>query len=246
MLTPKSQFAYFENLEETIKIGFALYLLFFVGGCISILLGGEILNDFLHHGRFVEIGGGVIACGAAFWGIYWSTSRIQWLGEIHIWLDKILFGFLKKSNTIIFDGLIVALPQEERETAVNIGTGEQGLLAQSIFSQLAKDNQLFATLLQSGIFRYWIWYWIMIYGTFLSSSLTAGSFFNILLGSDPGGKTLFSIFWILALLHLAVTLLLGFFLLRMTKQTVNSMVLSHQNEIASILRANIKRFQMTL
>ena len=97
MLTPKSQFAYFENLEETIKIGFALYLLFFVGGCISILLGGEILNDFLHHGRFVEIGGGVIACGAAFWGIYWSTSRIQWLGEIHIWLDKILFGFLKKS-----------------------------------------------------------------------------------------------------------------------------------------------------
>jgi len=246
MLTPKSQFAYFENLEETIKIGFALYLIFFVAGCISILVGSEILSNILHRGRFIEIVGGVIAFGAAFWGIYWSTSRIQWLGEIHIWLDKMLFGFLKKSNTIIFDGLIVALHQEERETAVNIGTGEQGLLAQSIFSQLAKDNQLFAALLQSGIFRYWIWYWIMIYGTFLSSILTAGSFFNIVLGSDPGGKTLFSVFWILALLHLAVTLFLGFFLLRMTKQTVDSMVLSHQNEIASILRANIKRFQMTL
>ena len=246
MLTPKSQFAYFENLEETIKIGFALYLLFFVAGCISILLGSDILNDLLHRGRYVEIGGGVIAFGAVFWGIYWSTGRIHWLSEIHIWLDKILFGFLKKSNTIIFDGLIVALPPDEREMAVNIGTGEQGLLAQSIFSQLAKDSQLFATLLQSGIFRYWIWYWIMIYGTFLSSILTAGSFFNILLGSDPGGKTLFSIFWILAFLHLAATLLLGFFLLRMTKQTVDSMVISHQNEIESILRANIKRFQMTL
>ncbi|HMD13752.1 MAG TPA: hypothetical protein VKI62_03935, partial [Bacteroidota bacterium] len=162
------------------------------------------------------------------------------------WLDKTLFGFLKKSNAIIFDGLIVALPREEREKAINIGTSEQGLLAQSIFSQLAKDNQLFTTLLQSGIFQYWIWYWIMIYGTFLSSILTAGSFFNILLGSDPGGKIFFSIFWILALLHLTVTLLLGFFLLGMTKQTVDSMVLSHLNEIASILRANIKRFQMTL
>ncbi len=246
MLTPQSQFAYFENLEKTIKVGFALYLLFFLAGCTSVLLGSKILNDLLHHGRFVEVGSAVIAFGAAFWGIYWSTSRILWLGEIHIWLDKMLFGFLKKSNTIIFDGLIVALPQEERETAVNIGTGEQGLLAQSIFSQLAKDSQLFATLLQSGIFRYWIWYWIMIYGTFLSSILTAVSFFNILLGSDPGGKILFAVFWILALLHLAATLWLGFFLLRMTKQTVDSMVFSHQNEIASILRSNIKRFQMTL
>src|SRR2546430_13751538 len=47
----------------------------------------------------------------------------------HIWLDHKFFGFLKRSNDIIFGELIGALEPEERKEAVRMEPGKQEALA---------------------------------------------------------------------------------------------------------------------
>jgi hypothetical protein len=246
MLTAKSQFAYFESLEKTIKVALALYLLAF---CCGILIDVIGFGTFLEQVHKIELPIGLLVIAnlvGLFYGLLYGINKVHWLGELHIWLDQKFFGFLKKTNDIIFHGLLVALDPSERDSAVNIAPGEKGALAKSIFSQLANDNELFEALLESGIFRTWIWYWIAIYGTLIFTLLAVGSFAAAVMGQGGSAKSFFAITWILALIHFAVSLSMGFHLLRMTRSTLDSIVSSHKDEIAGLLRANINTFQASL
>jgi len=245
-LTARRQYAYFETLEKTIKIGLALYLLIFLGGIMVTLFGLRPILDFWEGSRAVALMVSLGTLAVFFAAVYWTTSKIQGLGEVHVWLDETLFGFLKRSNDIIFDGLLTVLKPDEQKVAVRITPDDQGAIAQSIFSKLSSDANVFDVLVRSGIFRYWIWYWITVYGTFVFSVLTTVSFFAVVGKIEPHISAIFSAVWILALLHLGLTLLLGYFLIRMTRQVVFSIVFSHKNEVASILRTNIARFQTAL
>jgi len=245
-LTARRQYAYFETLEKTIKVGLALYFLVLLCGILLTLFGIRPIQDFWEESRTVAM---TVSFGtlAGFFGIvYWGTSKIQGLGEVHVWLDETLFGFLKKSNDIIFDGLLTVLRPEEQKVAVRITPDDQGAIAQSIFSKLSSDANVFQVLVRSGIFRYWIWYWITVYGTFVFSVLTTVSFIAVIGKIDPHINAIFSALWLLAFAHLGLTLLLGYLLIRMTKQVVWSIVFSHKNEVATILRTNIARFQTAL
>ncbi|HUL44624.1 MAG TPA: hypothetical protein VLY03_09730 [Bacteroidota bacterium] len=245
-LTARRQYAYFEALEKTIKVGLALYLLVFLAGILITFVGFRPIMNFWEESRTLAWSISFFLLAAFFLAAYWATSKIHGLGEVHIWMDQTLFGFLKKSNDIIFDGLLTALRPEEQRVAVRITPDDQGAIAQSIFSKLSSDGNVFDALVRSGIFRYWIWYWITVYGTFVFSVLTAFSFIAVVGRIEPYISTVFSTLWLLALLHLGLTLLLGFFLIRMTRQVVDSIVFSHRNEVASILRTNITRFQTAL
>jgi hypothetical protein len=243
METAKSQYAYFQSLDKTVKIGLAIYLVMFFGGIVLTVAGLRDFLDSLEHFQIVVILGLTVFVGLGLFGLLYGISKIHWLGEIHIWLDKNFFGFLKKSNEIIFRELVYALEPEERASAVNIESHEKGTVAQSIFSRLSDDDQLFERILASGIFRYWIWYWIMIYGTFVFMLLSLLSFGAALIGSDAYGTTLFTTNWSLALVHLLMTLSLGYQLMRMTRQTVDDIVSSYRGVIAAILRATINRYR---
>ena len=238
MLTAERQYAYFENLERMIKGGVAFYVILLVAGCISGVAGsGSFLS--LVSGSVGNVVGAAAVVAAIFAGVWIGTGRIAWLGEIHIWLDRTFFGFLGKSNEIIFDELIFALDAHERVAAGLVDPRRRGEMAHSIFSQLASDHAIFEDLLRSGIFRYWIWYWIMIYGTFAFILLTAWTLVGGAAGGDPNSREIFSACWMFSFLHLAATLVFGITLVRMTKRTVEGMVLSHGREIAAILREKL-------
>ncbi|MBI1807044.1 MAG: hypothetical protein HYR76_08360 [Ignavibacteria bacterium] len=246
MLSAKSQYTYFENLEKTIKLGLAVYLTLFCLGTSVALLGAERIVDFV---RTIPLSWLIIilmGAGLILFGAFRSMKAIHWLGDVHIWLDEKFFGFLKRSNEIIFGELTYALEPDERTSIVSIEPGARGALAKSIFSQLASDNELFGALLHSGIFRYWIWYWITLYGTCVFTVLTLESFTGVLIGLGVDAKTLFAANWAFALVHLVLSLVLGYHLVRMTKRTVDAIVQSHKDEIATILRANITKYQTSV
>lgn len=241
MQTAKSQYSYFENLEKTIKMGLALYLTLFLSGLVVELVGLPILAPLF--GSPPRVAGLAAAVGGILYGFYQGISKIDWLGELHIRLDRRLFGFLNRSNEIIYSELLASLEPDERPVARSLGPDVRGPLAKSIFSRLANDDKLFGQLLQSGIFRTWIWYWLMIYGTVFFTSLTVLAFAFVILSHGDLTKPLFAANWVLALLHLFACLILGRTLMHMTRKTVRAIVASHAGEIASMLRANIQNVE---
>lgn len=246
MLTAKGQFAYFENLEKTIKVALAVYLLAFCIGMLITIVGFGTFTEAIGHITLPLSILILVNLAGLFFGMLYGINKISWLGEIHIWLDQKFFGFLKKTNDIIFHGLVIALNPEERYSAVNIEPVEKGALAKSIFSQLANDSQLFEALLESGIFRVWIWYWVAIYGTLIFTALTILSLAVGLMGGDASARSFFSAIWFLALFHLGTSLTIGSYLLKMTRRTVDGIVATHKEEIATLLRANINTYQTSI
>jgi hypothetical protein len=239
MTTAKRQYTYFENLERTIKIALAVYLFLFVAGTALLALGGSrMLAEYAfsspsHGALLAAIALGLYALAAV------RIRKVHWIGELHIWLDRKFFGFLFRSNEIIFQTLLFALKPAERDAADELAPDERERIAEAIFSQLAGNNHLFPTLLRSGIFRLWIWYWVTNYGTAIFSALTIVAFPVILLSTAAAAKTVFAAFWVLALGHLFMGLWLGGRLLRMTKDVAEDIVKSYSAEIAAILRAHL-------
>jgi len=241
MLTLRRQYIYFESLEKTIKIAFALYLTLLVGGATIIILGIDTFLDLVRSGNLeVLIYGGFTSLGLYFL-LFYGVGKISWLGDLHVWLDKEFFGFLAKSNETIFQSLTYALDPDEQHAMRNFDPTKKDSIAQSIFSHLSNHDQLFQTLLSSGIFRLWIWYWILIYGTFTFTILSIITFLVVATGVDMYAMPVFTANWVLALTHLVFNLLLGFYLIRLTKQAVDNIVRFHHNEITSLLRENITK-----
>jgi hypothetical protein len=246
MWSAQSQYAYFESLERTIKVGFATYLAVFFIGTIFCIAGIKPFVDFLSEINLLLVSLLILLIGAMLVGLFYGISRVHSLGDVHVWLDEKFFGFLSRSNDIIFRELVRALDQDEQETTITIGAPAKGTVAQSILSQLSNDQNLFIALLQTGIFRLWIWYWINIYGTFVYTILTLESFTALIVRADMHSKIFFSITWLLALIHLGVSLLIGNYLVGMTQRTIDSIVVTHKEEIASLLRKNLMRYHASI
>ena len=243
MQTAKKQYNYFENLESTIKVALAIYLLMFIIGMMITLLGVENVASFLQtHSIVFSVLAGVFVIGT-FFVLMYVIGKINWLGDLHIKLDQRLFGFLEKTNETIFRTLISALEPHEQERFYSFSPEKKGNITQSIFSKLSDDNHLFDRLLSTGIFRNWIWYWVSIYGTFTFTLLTLSSFVGAWIQSEFFSKPLFTITWVLALAHLFVSIFIGKFLVDKTKSAVQFIVDTHQLDIANALITRIQEAQ---
>ena len=243
MANANSHYAYFENLEKTIKVALAIYVLLLLLGVAALAIGSSPTTlSFAAHSPYpmVLLGGCLLGSYAL---LLRRIRKVQWIGELHIWLDQKFFGFLSRSNEIIFRTLLFALRPAERDQAFELSPRNREGMAETIFSKLASNNHLFPTLLRSGIFRFWIWYWVTNYGTAIFSLLTVAAFPVFVVGALAFTKTVFAVFWGMALAHLFAGLWLGYRLLRMTKEVSEDIVKSYSSEIAAILRAQLASFQ---
>lgn len=233
-------YLYFTSLERTIKISLAVYLLILIIGAVLLVYGvgrsWEVIRGLQNWGFY-----SILAILAGFGGMYILVSKINWLGDLHIWLDRRFFGFLERSNDIIFQAVVRALESDDQSQARDLSPDRRYSMIQSIFSRLAGNFRLFDSLIESGIFRYWIWYWVMNYGTFIFSILTIATFFGLLSGADPGLRTAFIVCWGASLVHLMVNLLLGHHLTRMTRRVSETIVSDYKPQIVTMMHESIAR-----
>ena len=192
---------------------------------------GSFLGKIPYAGPVVSL-----ATGGLFALTYFIVSRVHQLSALHIWLDQRFFGFLEKSNEIIFQALVRVLESGDQIFARDLSSDDRYSMIRSIFSRLADNFKLFDTLMESGIFRFWIWYWVMNYGTFTFTILTIASSAAMFAGAGPGARTFFTVCWIAALVHLAVNLTLGNLLTRLTGSVSESIVLTYKPQILLMLR----------
>jgi hypothetical protein len=239
-MSASAHYEYFSSLERTIKLALAFYLLILLVGFAWLAQGvGETWESLRRIDNSALYA--VLLFLTAAGGLYYIVSKIHWLGELHIWLDRRFFGFLEKSNEIIFQAVVRVLESEDQSYARDLGSDERYSMIHAVFLRLAENFRLFDSLMESGIFRFWIWYWVMNYGTFTFSFLTLGSFIAMLTGGDPLVRTLFTVCWSAALGHLAINLILGHHLTGMTKNVSESIVLTYKPQITLMLRESIAR-----
>ena len=239
MSEAKLQLNYFENLENTIKMGLAVYLTILVVGCLFSIAGFTSISTILPSNGLFAVLISILVVSSVFVGFYYGIGKINWLGELHIRLDKRFFGFLLKSNNAIFTALVSALHHDDRHPFHKLSEGERETLTKSVLSKLSEDYRLFAMLLESGIFRSWIKYWVSIYGTFVFLVLTLVSFCVMYLRANSDGRMTFSICWLFALSHLTINVVWGRYMVRKTEESVRLMVDSHEEEIAKALQTSL-------
>lgn len=236
----REQHSYLERLEKKIKSALAVYLVLFALGMITTVLGITNVLSFAQLQPTMFAVGACVFVPFAFGSLMYVIGKIDWLGELHIKLDRQFFGFLEKSNETIFGSLISVLTEEERRLFQKLSVEKKGAIAQTIFSHLSDDNNyLFKKLMNSGIFQNWIWYWISIYGTFAFTMLTVSTFAAAWVELAFFSKTFFTLIWMLALTHLVVSILIGKFLVNKTKRTVQTIVDAHQMDITNVLIARV-------
>lgn len=239
MTEAKIQLNYFENLENTIKIGLAVYLTVFVIGFALTFAGFAVISAILPANGLFALLLVILILTSIFVIFYYSVGKISWLGELHIRLDRQFFGFLVKSNDAIFTTLISALHHDDRHPFHKLTEEERTAFTKLVLSKLSDDYRLFAILLESGIFRSWIKYWVSIYGTFVFLLLTLVSFILMLIVQSPDVRMLFSICWILALTHLIVNVIWGRYMVTRTEGSVRKLVDTHGDEIARALQQSL-------
>lgn len=234
----RRQYAYFENLEKRIKVTFAVYLTILLCGVVIVAAGPERLS-----GVALTTPATTAVTGLMIAGLLAATfiliGKVYWLGDMHVRLDRMLFGFLPMSNDTIFLTLASSVTAEEQHLARELSAESKGAMTQSLFRNLANDRGVFNDLLDSDIFRAWIWYWMALYGTAVFSLLSVGSFLSAWFGGDEWGRILFALMWVLALVHLATSIGLGRYLLRRTRRVVEQIVAKHHDQIAQVLRIGL-------
>ena len=236
--TVQTKYSYFQNLEKRIKVALAVYLFILITGTLGTSLGLANVVTYVAVSRpEIVLLIGVIVAGVLA-GLVMMLRKLQWIDLLHKLLDREFFGFLKKSNETILRSLLLALPSHERDSIHRLKPVEQDAIAQSVFSALSNDAQLFESLMKSGIFTAWSSYWIALYGTLSFALLSLIGFISLIVGSDPQSDVIFSTFWVVAIIHLLLTIVLGFLILRITVKTVAAIVATHRDEIASMIRDN--------
>lgn len=240
METLKSQYAYFKDLEKLTKAGLYSYLFLLFWGCGIALSGTNNFVSFFFNPKPCEILLIILASANIFQVFKLGVDRIQWLGELHIWLDNKLFRFLYKSNEIILRELLILLDPQERSILDKLASSKRTMIAQSVFSKLADDHSIFANLLKKGIFRSWIWYWITMYGISIFLILTAVAFLKIIISPSLYSKALFVSIGSVAGIQIILGLILGYNLILVTKRIIREITDLHGNEIITLLRAQMK------
>ena len=179
------------------KAALAVLLFFLLSGCIIV---GVTTENIIQIAETLQPGFGIVI-GILVLGLFvlliYIVGKSEWLGEMNQWLDKYLFGFLGKSNDVIFHSLLYALRPEERTEGSKINSVKQNDLVQSIFSVMSSDVKFFEILLQSKIFSKWTWYWTFVYGTLIFTALTIISFTSVAIGGDKYSLTVFTICWLI-------------------------------------------------
>jgi hypothetical protein len=243
MQTPKSRYSYFTSLEKTITLAIAIYGTILL--LVNITFTGVLqrLFEVLQVNQYITDIFYAICTAGIFYGIFVAARKIKWISKVNAWLDGKFFGLLGKSNLIIFQTLLSRLDDESQQTASTLPQQKKEIIAQSIFEQLSGEDTIFLSLLNSGIFRLWIWYWIMIYGTVVSIFITLELFSATILGLAVHAKMFFTVSWLLAFLHLACGIFIGYYLIRMTRSAAMSIVESHGNEIAEMLKKRMVELQ---
>ena len=244
MKTINNQDEFFQGLGKTIRIGLVTYFLIF---CIGTLLTFYKLNVILPFFRDLSSNFYlllILALAGLFWGLVSIVSKIQWVDRVHIEIDKKCFGFLQKSNEIIFKELLFVLESTERTSVLETSPESRVILTNAILPRFTNMPDVFESLFKSGVFHLWVVYWIALYGTIFFIILIVEAFIMILINFEPHAKLMFTINWSLALFHLAVTLSFGYYLIRTTKRIVKRLVVLHKLEIASWLRTSIKMFNL--
>ena len=239
MPNPKGQLNHFENLENTIKIGLAVYLTIFVFGLVASLSGITTLYTFLPSNQLFALLAGILIISSIFVGFYFGISKVNWLGELHIKLDQRFFGFLVRSNNAIFTALLSSLHRDDRHPFKNLSEADQAALSKKVLSKLSEDYRLFALLLDSGIFRSWIKYWVSIYGTFVFLLLTCITFIGMAMNGETEHRLIFSVCWIFALTHLVINVIWGKYMVKRTEKSVRQIVETHGDEISRTLQQSL-------
>ena len=236
--THRRQHNYFENLEKRIKITFAVYLTLFTSGMAIVVVGPEqlfeaVVSSTASTGITLLLVAGMLAA------TFTTIGKVYWLGDMHVRLDRMLFGFLPMSNDTIFLTLASSVTSEEQQLARELSTESKGAMTQSLFRHLANDRAVFNDLLDSDIFSSWIWYWMALYGTSVFSVLSVMSFLSAWSGAGEWGRVFFAIMWVLALLHLSASIALGRYLIRRTRRVVEQIVALHHDQVARVLRVGL-------
>jgi hypothetical protein len=232
----KDKYSYFNRLEVKIKTAIVFYFSFLIVGLGISGLGIDKILVFIQTVK-VEIfvlsilGATALILGAAFW-----IRTINQVGSFHIVLDTTIFGFLKKSNDTIVQSLLFSLNPEERRLLETTHREKQAEIVQSVFTELSNDSEIFGSMIKSKLFITWTRYWICVYGAITFTVLTIGGFIAVVTYIDSYSKLIFSIYWLLAGVHLSLVIALGYRLSTMTKKSVDTIVGSHKKRIASILR----------
>src|SRR6267143_3184911 len=105
---------YFRDLEQLTKAGLVAYLMVLVAGSALAAAGIEIAYNFMVN---IQLCCSLLVTVLTLNVLYIfirAVNRIHWMGELHVWLDKRLFGFLLKSNDIIFREFVILLEPNER------------------------------------------------------------------------------------------------------------------------------------
>ncbi len=235
----RKAYSYLGNLEKRIRIALTFFVLTLFVGSFIAGVGLDRISHFTQSTRpelLAVIGAAAIA---TILTLVYMLSRIGWIEELHIKIDRYFFGFLKRTNSTIFESLLYALNPADRKKVSTLSPDRQGSLVQSVFSALSSDPILFQEFLGTNIFRNWTLYWISVYGTLAFSILTVVSFVFAALALDPQAKVVFTVCWLIALLQLAIVLMLGRKLVSISKFLVDSMVKSHGDLIAETIRAGL-------
>ena len=243
MKTAKSQYGYFTSLEKTITLAVAFYGTILLSANIALTGMFQRFLEDLHVNQYVIFIFFAVGAVGIFFAVLFVVRKIGWISKANAWLDGKFFGLLEKSNAIIFQALLVGLDDESQHTASTLPQNTRDILAQNIFNQLAGEDALFLSLLNSGIFRLWIWYWITIYGMCVFMLMTLELFSATAFGMILHAKMFFTVSWLLAILHLACGIFLGYHLSRMTHNAAASIVESHGSEISSLLKEHIEELQ---
>jgi hypothetical protein len=241
----KNSYAPFAKLEIRLKIALAFYILFLLSGMVVLGFG---VGNVTHYSEMPHPGFFFLASLAAlviFLVTIFSLNKMYWLSKLHMWLDRQLFGFLNRSNDTILLSLLSALKPEEQKLAARLEPTKKNSIGQSIFAALSNDPELSQRLLHSGIFPMWTWYWITIYGTLTFTILTVAAFFFVVASFDIYTNSLFSIYWVLAIVHVFLAVVIGFKLIRMSRATMKNIVESHRDQIAAMLEKNISQEEET-
>ncbi len=239
------QYHYFEHLEALIKKGSAAYLLLFLTGTLILIVDPVNFAALLSNHLFELLLSLLLFLTAGFFGFYFLLTHFGWLSGLHIRLDKMFLGFLIRSNDVIYTTLISALPEQEQIVATGFSGEVKEKLAQSIFTRVSTDSNLFDLLLRSDIFRFWMGYWIFLYGIFAFSLLTAVAFAAVILRAGAYDKAFFTVSWCLAILHVSLSIVMGKYIIRIMVSTVTEIVDAHKDTIAQIIRENLPAASMT-
>ena len=239
MVTNDNTYAQFHGLEQLTKTGLVAYVfLLFAVGTVAVTGTETLLRALagLSVCAYILIG---VVIRDLLYLLVKGVNRIGWLGRLHLWLDEKIFGFSTRSNRIIFREFVVLLEPGERQRFDSLPDDRKNAIAEAIIASLAEDQSIFESLMQRGIFRSWIWYWIAIYGVLVFGLLTVVALAKMIMVPTMYTHALFTSIGVVAGIHLIVCVMFGVNVIHVTRHITRELGRYFQSEIVTLLRRQV-------